>query len=49
VEAGKQERGALVQQVHVLEDAVASQKQAAARAVEEVQKLVAAHQVGLLC
>ena len=46
VEAGRQERAGLVQQMRVLEDAVASQKQAAERAVQEVQKLAASQQVG---
>ena len=46
VESGKQERAGLVQQMRVVEAEVASQKQAAERAVQEVQKLAASHQVG---
>lgn len=46
VEVAKQDRVGMVQQMKVLEDAVASQKQAAGHAIEEVQKLVTTHQVG---
>jgi hypothetical protein len=41
----KQDRMGLVQQIKVLDDAVISHKNAAAHAVEEVQKLAATQQV----